>query len=231
MGRFSRGRPAAIIVLLLLITVVALGCGGMLTTGQTAVTPPASSQEPASTQPPAAGDPAATTQAVTGSPGAGDPFFPSAGNGGYDVQSYEISLDIDPASGRIAGTDVITATALQDLAGFYLDLMGLDVSGVQVDGGTASWERNGQELKITSPATLAKDDRFTVAISYSGVPTGLSSKLFAMGWQKVDDSIFTSTSPRGRPPGSRSTTPRPTRLPTPFISRCPSRIPRPPTGC
>ena len=33
---------------------------------------------------------------------------------------------------------MITATALQDLAGFYLDLMGLDVSGVQVDGRTAS---------------------------------------------------------------------------------------------
>ncbi len=196
MGRFSRGRPAAIIVLLLLITVVALGCGGMLTSGQTAVTPPATSQETASTQPPGGGA-GATTQAVTGSPGAGDPFFPSAGNGGYDVQSYEISLDIDPASGRIAGTDVITATALQDLAGFYLDLMGLDVSGVQVDGGTAVWERNGQELKITSPAILGKDDRFTVAISYSGVPTGLSSKLFAMGWQKVDDSIFTLDEPQG----------------------------------
>ena len=98
MGRFSRGRPAAIIVLLLLTTVVALGCGGRLTTGQTAVTPGVvagagehSAARPAATR-------ARRPGAVTGSPGAGDPFFPSAGNGGYDVQSYEISLDIDPAA-------------------------------------------------------------------------------------------------------------------------------------
>ena len=36
-----------------------------------------------------------------------------------------------------------------------------------------------------------------MAVSYSGVPTGLSSKLFAMGWQKVDDTIFTLDEPQG----------------------------------
>ena len=216
MDRFSRCRPAAIVVLLLLITVVALGCGGKRTSGQTATTQPATSHgpasaqspttrpqvtqsttsEPAGTQPPITG-PVSTAQAATGSPGAGDPYFPSSGNGGYDVQSYEVSLDIDPASGRIAGTDVITATAAQDLAAFYLDLLGLDVSAVQVDGKTASYERNGQELKITSPASLAQGNGFTVAVSYSGVPTGLSSKLFAMGWQKVGGTIFTLDEPQG----------------------------------
>ncbi len=211
MGRFLPGRAAAIIVALLLLTVIAFGCGGTSTSGQTdagrpatsqgpATTQPATNQSSSTTQPPTTQSPtgpSTTTQAVIGSSGAGDSFFPSAGNGGYDVESYEISLDIDPVSGRIAGTGVVTATALQDLAGFYLDLLGLDVSGVQVDGKTALWERNGQELKITCPATLDKGDTFTATISYSGVPTGLSSKLFAMGWQKVDDSIFTLDEPKG----------------------------------
>ena len=201
MGRFSQGRPAAIIVVLLLIIVVALGCGGKLASSRTAVTQPATSEsssatQPSTTQPPSTGT-STTAAAVTGSPGAGDPFFPSAGNGGYDVQSYEISLHIDPVSGRIAGTGVVTATALQDLAGFYLDLLGLDVSGVQVDGKTAPWDRSGQELKITCPATLEKGDTFKATISYSGVPAALSSKLFSLGWQKVDDTIFTLDEPQG----------------------------------
>ena len=29
---------------------------------------------------------------VAGSPGAGDPFFPLAGNGGYDVRHYSLDL-------------------------------------------------------------------------------------------------------------------------------------------
>jgi aminopeptidase N len=188
-GRHSPGRPAAIAILLLLVAVLALGCGGMLTSGQTAATQP-------TTEPPATA-PATTVQASVGSPGAGDPYFPSAGNGGYDVQSYEISLRIDPVGGRIAGTGVVTAKAVQDLSAFYLDLIGLDVSAIEVDGKTAAYERSGQELKITCPATLAKDGVFTVIVSYSGKPTELAGKPFAMGWQKVDDTTFTVDEPQG----------------------------------
>ncbi len=212
MGRFSPGRPSAIIIVLLLVAVLALGCGGMLTSGRTAATQPQTSQGPVSSEPPASTvppttvppttapsttAPATAVQASVGSPGAGDPYFPSAGNGGYDVQSYEISLQIDPVGGRIAGTGVVTAKAVQDLGAFNLDLIGLDVSAIEVDGETASYERSGQELKITCPATLAKDGVFTVVVSYSGIPTGLSTKLFALGWRKVGDSIFTVDEPQG----------------------------------
>jgi hypothetical protein len=50
--------------------------------------------------------------AAIGSPEGGDPCFPEAGNGGYDVRSHAISLDIDPASGRIVGRNVVDAVAL-----------------------------------------------------------------------------------------------------------------------
>lgn len=32
---------------------------------------------------------------VAGSDGSGDPFFPQAGNGGYDVAHYSLTLDYD----------------------------------------------------------------------------------------------------------------------------------------
>jgi aminopeptidase N len=194
MRRPSGGRLAAIIVSSLLITVFALGCAGSSTSGQTAVNQAPTSQQPgSSTQPPTA-QPSSTPQASTGSPGAGDPYFPSAGNGGYDVQSYDVSLDIDPVSGRVVGEDVVTATATQDLVVFYLDLVGLEVSAIQVDGKTAPYRRDGQELQITCPERLATGTQFSAKVSYSGVPTGLRDK---RGWQKVGDTIYTFGEPQG----------------------------------
>jgi hypothetical protein len=33
---------------------------------------------------------------TAGAPGAGDPYFPFAGNGGYDVQHYDLDLTYTP---------------------------------------------------------------------------------------------------------------------------------------
>ena len=43
----------------------------------------------------ASGSAGAVTYAP-GSPGLGDPFFPGAGNGGYDVSHYSLTLDYAP---------------------------------------------------------------------------------------------------------------------------------------
>ena len=51
-----------------------------------------------------------------GASGLGDPFFPNAGNGGYDVSHYDLTLDYTPSGNQLAGTAVITATATQNLS-------------------------------------------------------------------------------------------------------------------
>jgi aminopeptidase N len=210
--RWLIGRwPALLAVLIVATAVLAAGCAGGGTAGQTPSTQGTASRGPGSTQTTAVGSSSttpspttqppstapATTGATDGSPDSGDPYFPALGNGGYDVQDYDISLDIDPGSGRIAGTEVMTAVALQDLSAFYLDLQGLDVTVVHLDGQTASFRREGQELRVTCPAAVAKGARFTVATTYSGVPTPITAKLFSMGWQKTGDTIFTLDEPQG----------------------------------
>ena len=64
--------------------------------------------------------------------GAGDPYFPEYGNGGYDVAAYDLKIKYDPVSDRLAGIATITATAKADLTKFHLDLHGLD--GVERGG-------------------------------------------------------------------------------------------------
>ena len=92
---------------------------------------------------------AAARQFSPGAAGAGDPYFPLAGNGGYDVLHYDLVLDYVPVVNRLRGDVTITATATQDLSSFDLDLRGFTVSAVLVDGHTAAFARRGQELTVT----------------------------------------------------------------------------------
>src|SRR5690349_17530928 len=79
-----------------------------------------------------------------GLPGLGDPFFPLAGNGGYDVGHYGLTLSYDPATQRLDGRAVISARATQDLSRFDLDLRGFAISALTVGGRPATFSRAGQ---------------------------------------------------------------------------------------
>lgn len=65
---------------------------------------------------------AATVRYVVGAAGSGDPFFPLAGNGGYDVNHYSLRLDFDPIANRLTGRTTIIARATKNLERFNLDL-------------------------------------------------------------------------------------------------------------
>ena len=67
--------------------------------------------------------------------GAGDPYFPLAGNGGYDARHYALDLDYDRGAKRLDGKVQMNARATQDLPSFNLDLRDfLTVASVGVNG-------------------------------------------------------------------------------------------------
>ena len=76
----------------------------------------------------------ASAAATPGAAGIGDPYYPNAGNGGYDVAHYGLDLSYQPSSNRLTGVATITARATQDLSTFNLDLEGLTVSAITVNG-------------------------------------------------------------------------------------------------
>ena len=73
------------------------------------------------------GLPAVASAATPGAAGIGDPYYPNAGNGGYDVAHYGLDLSYQPSTNRLTGVATITARATQDLSTFNLDLEGLTV--------------------------------------------------------------------------------------------------------
>ncbi|MFJ1864064.1 M1 family metallopeptidase [Streptomyces sp. NPDC088097] len=112
----------------------------------------------------------ATVQGRPGASGLRDPYFPRAGNGGYDVRHYDLDLGYDPSDGRLAGTAVITARAEQGLSSFNLDLSGLKVEGVRVQGEGARFNRSGNELTVRPAKDLKKGEVFRTEVRYGGRP-------------------------------------------------------------
>ncbi|MGY4683854.1 M1 family metallopeptidase [Micromonospora aurantiaca (nom. illeg.)] len=108
-----------------------------------------------------------------GAADAGDPYVPGAGNGGYDVGHYALDVRYDPASDRLTGTATLTVTATRALSRFQLDLAGLDVERVRVDGEAVKHRHDGAELIVTPSGGLPSGRRFTVEITYGGVPKPL----------------------------------------------------------
>ncbi|WP_027928387.1 M1 family metallopeptidase [Amycolatopsis benzoatilytica] len=123
-----------------------------------------------------------------GANSAGDRYFPDDGNGGYDALDYHLDVSYDPPSGKLEGDATVTAKATQDLSRFDLDLRGLDVASVTVDGQAAKFSREKSKLVVTPAGPLRSGSTFRARVRYSGVPEktphdGGSEN----GWARTED--------------------------------------------
>ncbi len=152
-----------------------------------------------------------------GSAGVGDGYYPQAGNGGYDVRHYGLAVSYDPTTDRLDGAATIRAATGSSLCSFNLDLLGLEVQSVRVDGRAATWSRDGQESTVTPKQRLARRTGFVVVIRYGGVPLVLTlpGSVLPSGFMPTSDGAMVAGEPDGQRPGSRSMTIPSTRPPTP----------------
>src|SRR3954447_5401682 len=123
-----------------------------------------------------------------GAPGIGDAYFPLDGNGGYDVSHYDLNVAYDPKTDVLRGLEKLDVTAKQDLSAFNLDLFGLTVRTILVDGSVARWSRDEGELTITPRKGIRRGDDFTVLIAYDGVPETIGdAEIGLSGFIHTDD--------------------------------------------
>ncbi|WP_425565547.1 M1 family metallopeptidase [Pilimelia columellifera] len=116
-----------------------------------------------------------------GSPGAGDPYFPSYGNGGYDVTDYAVKVRFNPATDAVTGTTTVTAKAAVDLSRFNLDLHALTVASVTVDGVAATHTHVQDELAISPATPLVAGKQFVAVINYGGQPRRKPNAMLGAG--------------------------------------------------
>ncbi|MDQ0581833.1 M1 family metallopeptidase [Streptomyces rishiriensis] len=135
---------------------------------------------------------------VSGAPGVGDPYFPEAGNGGYDVSHYGLTLAYTPDGDELTGTAVVTARATEDLAAFDLDLAGMKVEEVTVGGDPAEFRREGQELIVRPSGALSDGKTFEVRVRYSGSPRTITDPDGSKeGWLRTADGALALGEPTG----------------------------------
>ena len=113
--------------------------------------------------------------AAPGAAGLGDPYFPLAGNGGYQVDHYTLDIGYHPHTDRLNGETAIEATATQALSRFNLDFVGMRIAFITVDGAAATWTREQEHELVVTPAVAISDgSSFTVLVRYAGVPRTFS---------------------------------------------------------
>ncbi|PJF28882.1 MAG: hypothetical protein CUN52_11215, partial [Phototrophicales bacterium] len=131
--------------------------------------------------------------ALIGSEGIGDPYYPSMGNGGYDVQHYDLMLDVDMNARQIRATTIISAIATQPLAQFNLDFADLIISALSVDDQPAEYDQIEGELVIRPTAIIAPNTRFTVTVTYASHPN-----MERLGsWYFYDGGVMVAGEPQG----------------------------------
>ena len=141
-----------------------------------------------------AGSGVANAAPTPGAPGLGDSYFPDYGNGGYDVDHYNVRVRYWPSTDRLTGTTTILAHSTQELSRFNLDFA-LDVSSVRVNNRAAAFSREGShELVVTPARSVPKGGDLTVVVQYSGIPSTVVVNGFT-GWGRTPDGALAVNEP------------------------------------
>ncbi|MFF2495852.1 M1 family metallopeptidase [Agromyces sp. NPDC058064] len=159
-----------------------------------------------------------------GAEGAGDVYYPYAGNGGYDVEHYDLEIAYAPPAplavleGRLDGVATIDLVATQDLDRLDLDLRGMAVDSLAIDGkpvpaidpptpgaaveGAAYWQVQDDdagvwELVVQPRPKLKAGQEVRLVVEYGG-PTGVmfwNTSTFKTGWVTTPDGGIASGLP------------------------------------
>ncbi|MGH3366325.1 MAG: M1 family metallopeptidase [Nocardioidaceae bacterium] len=163
---------------------------------------------------------------AAGATGAGDDYFPYSGNGGYDVRHYDLDVTYtppataeEPLTGQLDGVATIDLRTTQDLDRFNLDLRGMDVRSLTVNGnnateisppaegeavdGTAYWQEQNDadrvwELTVQPRPKLKRGQQVRVVIHYGGDttrPLDIEGALY--GWVTTRDGAMVVGEPEG----------------------------------
>jgi aminopeptidase N len=154
----------------------------------------------------AAADPTTTTIgaiAIDGSESVNDPYYPTIGNGGYDVANYDLELQISVEGNDVLeGVATIELTPTEDLQRLSFDLVGMSVEAVAVNGTEAAFEQTVEKLRIFPKNALPAGTPQTISVTYSGNPDTIDSgtRIGPIGWY---DSVNASVAV-GEPMGART---------------------------
>lgn len=129
---------------------------------------------------------------------ADEPFFPGAGNRGYDALDYDVDIVFEPKSGRIKARTLLLARAETGLRRLSLDFRGPRVRKVRVDNRAVRFRRRDGKLLLFPKQAIEDGSLFLVDVAYSGVPPKIvDPDGTPEGWFRTDDGVIAVGEPQG----------------------------------
>jgi aminopeptidase N len=129
-----------------------------------------------------------------------DPYLPGHGDPTFAVRRYELDLDYRLHTNRLSGHATITAVALDYLRTFTLDLAGLEVTKVSVNGRpSAGYAHRGSRLEVRTAMPVEIGQEFTVVVAYHGHPKPVPGPWGEAGWEELTDGVIVAAQPHGAP--------------------------------
>lgn len=137
------------------------------------------------------------TGAAVAAETAKEPFFPRAGNRGYDALEYQVRLRYKPRGGRVEAAAEITFDATEGRRRISFDFFGPPVSEVLVDGEPARFERRPGKLWVI-PEGRVTPGTHVALVRYSGKPPKITDPDGSdEGWYRTDDGVIAVGEPQG----------------------------------
>ena len=142
----------------------------------------------------------ASTGRASGRASLPDPYTPGHGSADYRVKRYDLHLDYRVATNFLSAQVTISATAEAQLTSVLLNLSGLRVLKVRVDGGRPSrFIQRAGRLVVYPANPIPGGHDFTVDVRYEGRPGPLRGNWDEVGWEELTDGVLVAGQPTGAP--------------------------------
>ncbi len=124
-----------------------------------------------------------------------DPYLPQSGSTSYKVAHYDLRLDYHTAPNRLNGIATLEIEPLEAVSSFKLDLSGLTVTKVYVNGKTTRFKQSPGQVTVRSTLTPGKPVR--AEIRYNGNPAPAMGTWGDVGWEELEEGVLVAGQPNG----------------------------------
>ncbi|WP_418274924.1 M1 family metallopeptidase [Isoptericola jiangsuensis] len=128
-----------------------------------------------------------------------DPYVPHHGARDYVVDHYTLGLRYRVEPNRLEGRATLEVRALETVEELRLDLVGLRVGRVEVDGARARFTQRKRSVRVRLAEPLQADGTATVEITYAGNPAPDGGTWGDVGWEELTEGSLVAGQPTGAP--------------------------------
>ena len=129
-----------------------------------------------------------------------DSYTPDSGSADYVVDHYDLKLHYRMSSGHLKAVAQLNLTLLRDVRHLSLDISGLHVGKVFVNGAAnKNHKQSPTKLSIKLGDEHPAGSHLKVEVHYSGTPRPRSSRWGTVGWEELTDGVVVAAQPTGAP--------------------------------